>query len=126
MTIIKRLGTQSYSDVWAEMKRFTTERTPETPDELWLLEHPPVYTQGQAGKPEHILQHAHTIPIIQADRGGQVTYHGPGQLVGYTLMDIRRNTHVCMPTRKDSHYRARALSHYRQHAHRCSRRLCRR
>jgi lipoyl(octanoyl) transferase len=100
MTIITRLGTQSYSDVWAEMKRFTTERTPETPDELWLLEHPPVYTQGQAGKPEHILQHAHTIPIIQADRGGQVTYHGPGQLVGYTLMDIRRRdigirTFVC-------------------------------
>ncbi len=100
MTLIKHLGTQPYSSVWAEMKRFTTERDAETLDELWLVEHPAVYTQGQAGKPEHILKHTHEIPIIQADRGGQVTYHGPGQLVGYTLMDIRRRdigirTFVC-------------------------------
>jgi lipoyl(octanoyl) transferase len=71
------------------MKQFTSSRTLDTPDELWLLEHNPVYTQGQAGKPEHVLN-AGNIPVVQSDRGGQVTYHGPGQLIGYVLMDIRR------------------------------------
>ena len=71
------------------MKDFTTQRNEETIDELWLLEHSPVYTQGQAGKAEHIRQH-NDIPIIQSDRGGQITYHGPGQIIGYVLMDIRR------------------------------------
>lgn len=86
---IRYLGMQSYADTWNDMKRFTSERHENTPDELWLLEHPAVYTQGQAGKAEHILN-LNAIPIIQSDRGGQVTYHGPGQLVVYVLMDIRR------------------------------------
>lgn len=71
------------------MTGFTNQRTPETPDELWLVEHPPVFTQGQAGKPEHLLLPG-DIPVVQTDRGGQVTYHGPGQLVAYPLLDLRR------------------------------------
>lgn len=88
---ILHLGFQDYNVIWDRMKEFTTNRDEHTPDELWLLEHYPVYTQGQAGKPEHILNN-NSIPIVQSDRGGQVTYHGPGQLVVYVLMDIvRRN-----------------------------------
>ena len=87
--LIRSLGLMPYSTVWEDMKDFTISRTSETIDEVWLLEHPPVYTQGQAGKPEHILQ-KNDIPIVQTDRGGQITYHGPGQLVAYVLMDIRR------------------------------------
>ncbi|QLZ69224.1 lipoyl(octanoyl) transferase LipB [Legionella sp. PC1000] len=86
---IRQLGIQNYNDVWLLMKEFTQKREETTQDELWLLEHFPVYTQGQAGKPEHILNPA-SIPVVQSDRGGQVTYHGPGQLVAYVLMDIRR------------------------------------
>lgn len=86
---VRLLGIQPYQDVWEQMKQFTMARTEHTEDELWLLEHPPVYTQGQAGKAEHVLN-PHTIPIVQSDRGGQVTYHGPGQLVAYVLMDLRR------------------------------------
>lgn len=86
---IRQLGTQDYDEIWQRMKQFTIDREEQTPDELWLLEHFPVYTQGQAGKPEHILNPS-SIPIVQSDRGGQVTYHGPGQLVAYILMDIRR------------------------------------
>ena len=71
------------------MKAFTDSRTPDTPDEIWLLEHPPVFTQGQAGKAEHLLATG-DIPVVLVDRGGQVTYHGPGQLVGYLLIDLRR------------------------------------
>lgn len=71
------------------MQAFTAARTAETPDEFWVLQHPPVYTQGQAGKPEHLL-HATDIPVVPIDRGGQITYHGPGQLVVYTLVDLRR------------------------------------
>ncbi len=71
------------------MQRFTNERGPQTPDELWLLQHPPVFTQGQAGKAEHLLFPGE-IPVVQADRGGQVTYHGPGQLICYLLLDVRR------------------------------------
>ena len=89
MLQLRLLGLKPYNTVWDEMKQFTTQRDKHTLDELWLLEHPPVYTQGQAGKAEHILN-AHTIPIVQTDRGGQVTYHGPGQLVAYILMDIQR------------------------------------
>lgn len=89
MMIIKQLGIEDYSTIWLRMKEFTTNRDAQTPDELWLLEHTPVYTQGQAGKPEHILNR-NAIPIVQSDRGGQVTYHGPGQLVAYVLMDIKR------------------------------------
>ncbi|TAL65152.1 MAG: lipoyl(octanoyl) transferase LipB [Legionella sp.] len=86
---VRELGIQDYNQVWQEMKQFTLDRDEQTPDELWLLEHYPVYTQGQAGKPEHILN-PRAIPIVQSDRGGQVTYHGPGQLVAYVLMDINR------------------------------------
>lgn len=89
MINIRCLGSQPYHSVWDSMKQFTLMRDENTIDELWLLEHPAVYTQGQAGKPEHILN-PHAIPVVQTDRGGQVTYHGPGQLVAYVLMDIRR------------------------------------
>ena len=89
MTIIRTLGLQPYSLIWEKMKQFTSTRDDQTPDELWLLEHPDVYTQGQAGKAEHILNPG-AIPIIQTDRGGQVTFHGPGQLIAYVLIDIRK------------------------------------
>lgn len=89
MIISRYLGQQPYLETWEQMKQFTSSRNEATADELWLLEHPPVYTQGQAGKAEHILNR-NAIPIVQSDRGGQVTYHGPGQLVAYVLMDIRR------------------------------------
>ena len=71
------------------MQRFTAERDASTPDEIWLVEHPPVYTLGQAGKPEHLLNPGN-IPVVQTDRGGQVTYHGPGQVMAYVLMDLKR------------------------------------
>jgi lipoyl(octanoyl) transferase len=71
------------------MKRFTAGRGPETRDEIWLVQHPPVYTQGLAGKPEHLL-HSTNIPVVKIDRGGQITYHGPGQIVAYLLLDLRR------------------------------------
>lgn len=87
--IVRSLGLQNYSTTWQAMKDFTNLRTSETLDEIWMLEHPPVFTQGQSGKPEHILNPG-DIPIIQIDRGGQVTYHGPGQLVLYTLVDVKR------------------------------------
>lgn len=78
-----------YGVVWHAMRTFTDARTAETPDELWVVEHPPVFTQGQAGRREHILN-PHHIPVVQSDRGGQVTYHGPGQLVLYVLLDLKR------------------------------------
>jgi len=87
--IVKHLGLADYADTWAAMTAFTNERGPDTPDELWLVEHPPVFTQGQAGRPEHLLLPGE-IPVVQTDRGGQVTYHGPGQLVAYPLLDLRR------------------------------------
>ncbi|MDP1931653.1 MAG: lipoyl(octanoyl) transferase LipB [Gammaproteobacteria bacterium] len=78
-----------YIPVWEAMRRFTENRNSETPDEVWLLTHLPVFTQGQAGKPEHLLNPG-DIPVVQIDRGGQVTYHGPGQLVVYIMVDVRR------------------------------------
>ncbi len=87
--IIHSLGLVEYQPTWDAMKRFTAERVPETRDEIWLVQHPPVYTQGQAGKPEHLL-HGTAIPVIKIDRGGQITYHGPGQIVAYLLLDLRR------------------------------------
>ena len=87
--ILRRLGLRDYEPVWHEMQAFTDNRDDDTPDELWLVEHPPVFTQGQAGKAEHILAPGN-IPVIQVDRGGQVTYHGPGQIVAYPLLDLRR------------------------------------
>ncbi|MGL6010177.1 MAG: lipoyl(octanoyl) transferase LipB [Shewanella oncorhynchi] len=87
---IRHLGKQDYESVWHAMQHYTDTRNNESPDELWIVEHPPVFTQGQAGKSEHILN-AGDIPVIQVDRGGQVTYHGPGQLVVYPLLDIKRS-----------------------------------
>lgn len=87
--IVKKLGRQDYEPVWKAMHKFTDERTEEDVDQVWLVEHNPVFTQGQAGKAEHVLD-AGDIPVIQSDRGGQVTYHGPGQLVAYFLINIRR------------------------------------
>ncbi|MDX1901735.1 MAG: lipoyl(octanoyl) transferase LipB [Gammaproteobacteria bacterium] len=87
--ILRHLGLQEYDFCWQAMKHFTDKRNEHTPDEIWFLEHPPVFTQGQNGKPEHILNTG-DIPVVQTDRGGQVTYHGPGQLVVYTLIDLRR------------------------------------
>ncbi|MDO9476145.1 MAG: lipoyl(octanoyl) transferase LipB [Pseudohongiella sp.] len=87
--IVRQLGLTDYEPVWRAMQAFTDTRQPESPDELWLLSHRPVFTQGQAGKAEHVLAPAQ-IPVIQIDRGGQVTYHGPGQLVVYLLIDVRR------------------------------------
>ncbi|VUD53123.1 Octanoyltransferase [Thalassocella blandensis] len=87
--LVKNLGCEAYDTCWKKMQDFTQTRTPETPDEIWCVEHPPVYTQGQAGKPEHVLRNT-DIPIVKTDRGGQVTYHGPGQLVVYPLLDLKR------------------------------------
>lgn len=87
--VVRRLGRKPYREVWEAMKEFTDSRTETAPDECWLVEHDPVFTQGQAGKPEHILFPS-SIPVVRTDRGGQVTYHGPGQLVAYCLVDLRR------------------------------------
>jgi lipoyl(octanoyl) transferase len=83
------LGRRDYAPVWRAMQAFTDARDEDTEDELWLVEHPPVFTQGQAGKAEHVLA-AGDIPVLPVDRGGQVTYHGPGQRVAYPLVDLRR------------------------------------
>ena len=87
--LIRELGRVEYEPTWRAMQAFTAAREPDTPDELWLLEHPPVYTQGQAGRPEHLIAET-AIPVVPIDRGGQITYHGPGQLVAYVLVDLRR------------------------------------
>lgn len=86
---IKALGMVEYEPTWRAMQRFTAERTADTLDEIWLVQHPPTYTQGQAGKPEHLL-HQTDIPVVKIDRGGQITYHGPGQIVAYLLLDLHR------------------------------------
>lgn len=87
--VVKNLGLQPYAAVFGDMQRFTDARTSESDDEIWVLQHLPVYTLGQAGDPAHILS-AGDIPVVQSDRGGQVTYHGPGQLIVYPLIDLRR------------------------------------
>jgi len=87
--IVRHLGRRDYATVWHEMKDFTLTRGPEAVDEFWIVEHPPVFTQGLNGKQAHLLDTGH-IPVINVDRGGQVTYHGPGQLVVYTLLNIQR------------------------------------
>ncbi len=87
--LVRDLGRQPYESVWRAMQQFTDTRVEDTRDELWLVEHEPVFTLGQAGKPEHVLQPG-TIPVLHVDRGGQVTYHGPGQLIAYPLLDLRR------------------------------------
>ena len=86
---IRTLGRTDYEATWRAMQAFTDARSPETPDEIWLTEHPPVYTLGLAGRREHLLRD-NGIPAIKVDRGGQITYHGPGQLVAYTLFDLKR------------------------------------
>ena len=103
---LRNLGLAAYEPVWREMQAFTDNRDDQTVDQLWLVQHPPVFTQGQAGKAEHVLAPG-DIPVIQVDRGGQVTYHGPGQIVAYPLLDIRRRgigvKSLCKPDRR-SHY----------------------
>ncbi len=86
---VRELGQIEYRTAWQAMQQFTNTRDADSGDEIWLLQHPPVFTQGQAGKAEHLLFPGE-IPVVQVDRGGQVTYHGPGQLVGYLLLDVRR------------------------------------
>ncbi|MBU2713290.1 lipoyl(octanoyl) transferase LipB [Zooshikella harenae] len=87
--IIRHLGLQRYSETWQRMQAFTASRQQDDVDEIWLLEHPQIFTQGQAGKVEHVLTPG-DIPVVNVDRGGQVTYHGPGQLVVYLLINIKR------------------------------------
>ncbi|MDC0611576.1 lipoyl(octanoyl) transferase LipB [Vibrio sp.] len=87
--IVKQLGRQDYAPILDAMHSFTDQRSEDTIDEIWLVEHNPIFTQGQAGKAEHLLNTG-DIPVIQSDRGGQVTYHGPGQIVTYFLIDLRR------------------------------------
>jgi lipoyl(octanoyl) transferase len=89
MVIIRHIDIQDYESTWQNMRQFTVDRTPETEDELWVVEHPPVYTLGLSGKREHLLNTGN-IPVIHCDRGGQVTYHGPGQVVIYTLLNLTR------------------------------------
>ena len=87
--VIRHLGEVDYQKTWQAMQDFTDSRDKDTADELWFLQHPPVYTLGKNGKPEHVLN-ARDIPVLNSDRGGQVTYHGPGQVVVYTLLDLNR------------------------------------
>ena len=87
--VVRHLGRAAYEPVWRDMQVFTDGRDANTADELWLLEHPPVFTLGRNGKPEHVHD-TRGIPLIQVDRGGQVTYHGPGQLIAYVMLDLRR------------------------------------
>jgi lipoyl(octanoyl) transferase len=87
--IFRRLGRVDYEPTWQAMQDFNAARTEETPDEIWFCEHPPVFTLGLAGKPEHLLRDI-GVPVVKIDRGGQITYHGPGQIVAYLLLDLRR------------------------------------
>lgn len=87
--LVRKLGRQDYEPIWRKMQEFTEQRDADTEDEIWLLQHEPVFTQGMNGKPEHILNKS-TIPVVEIDRGGQVTYHGPGQLIVYCLIDLKR------------------------------------
>ena len=88
--LARRMGLVEYEPTWRAMQEFTTSRDDDTADELWLLEHPPVYTLGIAGKPEHLPRVDNDIPVVRIDRGGQITYHGPGQVVIYLLLDMKR------------------------------------
>ena len=88
-TVLRKLGIQDYETVWHNMQTFTLQRDQKTTDEIWIVEHPPVYTLGLNGKREHLLS-IENIPVVETDRGGQVTFHGPGQLVVYLLLDIKR------------------------------------
>ena len=87
--VVRRLGRTDYQATWRAMQDFTATRDGQTPDEIWLLEHPPVFTQGLAGRPEHLLRET-GVPLVRTDRGGQITYHGPGQVIAYLLIDLAR------------------------------------
>ncbi len=87
--VVRELGLRDYAPVWRAMQAYTDQRDAAAADELWVLQHPPIFTQGQAGKPEHVLLPGN-IPVLPVDRGGQVTYHGPGQIVAYPLLDLTR------------------------------------
>ncbi len=87
--ILRQLGRVDYAPTFVAMKNFTVDRTESTPDEIWICEHPPVFTQGLSGKAEHLLDDI-GVPIVQVDRGGQITYHGPGQVIAYLMLDLRR------------------------------------
>jgi lipoyl(octanoyl) transferase len=115
---LHRLGTVEYAPTAAAMRAFTEARTTDTPDQIWLCEHPPVYTQGLAGKSEHVLA-AHGIPVVQTNRGGQVTYHGPGQVVAYPLIDLRRlNIYVKEYVFRLEHAVLKTLAHFGVTGHR--------
>jgi lipoyl(octanoyl) transferase len=88
--LIRRLGQADYVGTWHAMQAFTQDRSADTPDEIWLLEHPPIYTYGVAGRAQHLPADGSGIPLVKVDRGGQVTYHGPGQVIAYTLVDLHR------------------------------------
>jgi lipoyl(octanoyl) transferase len=90
LTIVRTLGVTDYEETWRAMQSFTQAREAGTPDELWITEHPPVYTLGVAGRSEHLPRFDNGIPVVRTDRGGQITYHGPGQVMLYTLLDLRR------------------------------------
>ncbi|MES3014077.1 MAG: lipoyl(octanoyl) transferase LipB [Pseudomonadota bacterium] len=114
----RKLGSVACEPTLAAMRAFTEARTPDTPDEIWLCEHPPVYTQGLAGKPEHVLN-AQGIPVVQTNRGGQVTYHGPGQVVAYPLIDLRRlNIYVKEYVFRIEQAVLKTLEHFRVTGHR--------
>ena len=91
--VVRQLGRVPYEPTIAAMRELTAARTPDTPDEIWVLEHDAVYTLGQAGKPEHLLR-GNGVPVVQTDRGGQITYHGPGQVIVYLLVDLRRRGYL--------------------------------
>lgn len=95
--LLRRLGRVEYEPTWRAMQSFTATRAPNSADEVWVLEHPPVYTLGVAGRPEHLPRVANGIPVVRTDRGGQITYHGPGQIVLYTLLDLRRRALAVRP-----------------------------
>ena len=95
--VVKRLGLVDYESTWQSMRDFTLQRTADTPDELWLLQHPPVYTLGVAARAQHLPRFDNGIPVVKTDRGGQITYHGPGQLVVYLLLDMKRHALTVRP-----------------------------
>jgi lipoyl(octanoyl) transferase len=95
--VTKRLGTVEYAKSWQAMRDFTLQRAAATPDELWLLQHPPVYTLGVAARPQHLPRFDNGLPVVKTDRGGQITYHGPGQLIIYLLLDMQRRRITVRP-----------------------------
>ncbi len=116
--VLRTLGRVDYEPTVAAMRAFTETRAADTPDEIWLCEHPPVYTQGLAGKAEHVLS-THGIPVVQTNRGGQVTYHGPGQVLAYPLIDLRRlNIYVKEYVFRLEHAVLKTLDHFGVTGHR--------